>query len=127
MTTETGALAALFISPDLLFAGKIQAAAGPLGMRVFQETSLPAIERTLAEQPVVAVLLDLNITTPTLAEVMGSLPVASRPLTVAFGPHVNTQRLEEARTAGFDHVLPRSRFVNELPELLKTACNRGAV
>lgn len=125
MNTETSPLTALFVSPDLLFAGKIQAAAGPLGMQVRQETNLPAIEQALNEQRVAVVLLDLNAATPPLTEVMRCLPADSPPLTVAFGPHVNTKRLEEAREAGCDRVWPRSRFVSELPELLRIAADHA--
>ena len=113
--------AALFIGQDLLFAGKIQAAAGPMGIELIQESDLPDIERALADQAVRAVFFDLNCATPALSDVMNLLPDESRPMTVAFGPHVNTVRLEQARALGFDHVLPRSRFAGELPNLLKQA------
>ena len=109
----------MLLSPDLLFAGKIEAAAGPLGLRVLQETALPGISRALEENAVSVVFLDLNVTWPSISEVMELLPNGPRPVVVAFGPHVNTLRLEEAKRAGCDRVLPRSRFVQELPELLK--------
>jgi hypothetical protein len=38
---------------------------------------------------------------------------------VAFGSHVDVQALEDARLAGCDPVMPRSRFTNELPELIR--------
>lgn len=113
--------AALFISQDLLFAGKIQAAAGPLGIELIQESDLAGIERALTDHAVRVVFFDLNAASPALSDVMNLLPAESRPITVAFGPHVNTVRLEQARAAGFDHVLPRSRFAGELPKLLKQA------
>ncbi len=112
---------ALLISPDLLFAGRIQAAAEPLGMRLLQETDLAEIDNRLSEGSVAIVLFDLNIASPTIGEVMERLPGSQRPLTVAFGPHVNTVRLQEAKDAGCDRVLPRSRFVQELPGLLRSA------
>jgi len=124
MSQDTGPKAALFISRDLLFAGKIQAAADPLGTRVLQETDPAAIERAFQDDSVQIVFFDLNATSPALPHVMSLLPEESRPLTVAFGPHVNTARLNEAREAGCDQVLPRSRFVKELPELLKQAADR---
>ena len=125
MTSQTPSPLVLFVSSDLLFAGKIQAAAEPLGIPVRQVTELAAIEQILAEQPVCVVFLDLNAQVPRLSQVLEMLPAESRPMTVAFGPHVNTQKLAEARTAGCDHVLPRSRFVAELPELLKKAAGRS--
>jgi hypothetical protein len=38
---------------------------------------------------------------------------------VAFGSHVDKARLDQARAAGCDEVLPRSKFSGELPELLR--------
>ena len=121
MNAESPSRAALLISPDLLFAGKVQAAAEPLGLTVLSETNVEPIRRALAEHWVCIVLFDLNVSSPALSEVMELLPTDPKPLTVAYGPHVNTQRLEEARSAGCDRVLPRSRFVGELPELLRSA------
>ena len=121
MNAEANSRAALLVSPDLLFAGKVQAAAGPLGLTVFSETNVECIGRVLAEHRVCIVLFDLNLSSPRLAEVLELLPADRRPLFVAYGPHVNTLRLEEARTAGCDRVLPRSRFAVELPELLRSA------
>jgi hypothetical protein len=37
---------------------------------------------------------------------------------VAYGSHVDTERLRAARSAGCDPVLPRSKFVEELPKAL---------
>jgi hypothetical protein len=119
MNSEASADAVLLVSPDLLFAGKIQAAAGPFGLRVLQETELQGISRAVDENAVSVVFLDLNISSPSISEVMDQLPGDPRPMVVAFGPHVNTLRLEEAKWAGCDRVLPRSRFVQELPELVK--------
>ena len=121
MNAEANSRAALLISPDLLFAGKVQAAAAPLGMRVLSETKPETIQRALAEQPVCIVLVDLNLSSPTLTEIMELLPADPKPMVVAYGPHVNTVRLEEARAAGCDRVLSRSRFVVELPDLLRSA------
>ena len=43
---------------------------------------------------------------------------ASMPRVVAYGSHVEAATLHAARTAGCDLVLPRSRFVEELPVAL---------
>ncbi len=37
---------------------------------------------------------------------------------IGFGSHVDTDRHDRARTAGFDEVLPRSVFFRRLPEFL---------
>ncbi|MCA9129102.1 MAG: hypothetical protein KDB22_18570 [Planctomycetales bacterium] len=38
--------------------------------------------------------------------------------TVGYGPHVQVQKLENARVAGFDAVLTRGQLTNKLAELL---------
>jgi DNA-binding NarL/FixJ family response regulator len=40
---------------------------------------------------------------------------------IAFGSHVDVERLREARSAGFDEVLPRSEFTRRLVSLLQGA------
>jgi hypothetical protein len=120
-TSESQVKTALFISPDLLFAGKIQSAAVPLEMRVVQTVELSAIRQALAENHVSIIFLDLNVSEPTIGEVMELFADNPRPMVVAFGPHVNTARLEEAKRLGCDRVLPRSRFAMELPSLLMQA------
>ncbi len=125
MNAKTKSRTALFISPDLLFAGKIQAAAAPLGMDVLPATQPADILRAFAEKSVCIVLVDLNVSSPSVSEIMELLPGVSKPAVVAFGPHVNTARLEEARAAGCDRVLPRSRFATELPDLLRSAVEGG--
>ena len=40
------------------------------------------------------------------------------PRVVAYGSHVEAATLHAARVAGCDPVLPRSRFVEDLPEAL---------
>lgn len=37
---------------------------------------------------------------------------------IAFGPHLDGERLKAARAAGADRALARSKFVSELPRLL---------
>ena len=90
-------------------------------MRMLQAVELSAIEQALAENQVSIIFLDLNVSKPAITEVMELLAENPRPMVVAFGPHVNTARLEEARLLGCDRVLPRSRFALELPSLLRQA------
>jgi hypothetical protein len=65
------------------------------------------------------VFVDLAEPDLPLAALIADLPVDARPVVIAFGSHVATARLQTARDAGCDEVLPRSRFSAELPELLR--------
>ncbi len=63
-----------------------------------------------------AVLLDLN--TPEWEAVVSEARRAGRPV-LAFGQHVDEQRLHRAREAGCTSVVARSRFFNDMPSLVK--------
>ena len=65
------------------------------------------------------VIADLGCSGLELAPLIAALPSDPRPPMIAFDSHVNTARIQAARDAGCDEVLPRSRFSAELPELLK--------
>lgn len=49
-----------------------------------------------------------------------TLPHTRRIPIIAFGSHVNTDALKAARQAGVDHAWARSRFVEQLPELVRS-------
>jgi hypothetical protein len=51
-------------------------------------------------------------------EIIGALPTTDRPVVIAFGAHVQADRLRSAREAGCDEVMPRSKFSATLPEIL---------
>ena len=42
------------------------------------------------------------------------------PMTLAYGPHVQAQRLSDAREAGIDHVMTRGQFDSRLASLFTT-------
>jgi hypothetical protein len=56
-----------------------------------------------------------------VSDVLAALPAANRPTVIAFGPHVQTARLDEAREAGCDDVFPRSKFSASLTHILTQA------
>ena len=77
--------------------------------------------KLIAQQPPACLLLDLHNPGLALEELLASLP-RPRPLVVAYGSHVDAARLKAARDAGCDLVLPRSKFVEELPAALPRWC-----
>jgi len=50
--------------------------------------------------------------------VMEALPAEHRPRVIAFGPHIQTARLEGARAAGCDVVLSRGQISANLTQWL---------
>jgi hypothetical protein len=113
--TATG----LLLSDDLLFASRIAGTARALGLTLRAARTPAELEaRAEAECPRCVVLdlanpgLILNATIPVLKEACPQVYL------VAYGSHVDAATLKAARVAGCDVVLPRSRFVEDLPRQL---------
>jgi DNA-binding response OmpR family regulator len=109
---------AFLVSRDLFFASKITGTAAALGFQVGIEGN-PATAAIKAAEPTCrCVILDLTLPDLSVSDLLAALPAAHRPAVIAFGPHVDTVRLEEARTAGCDEVFPRSKFSASLTSIL---------
>jgi len=110
----------LFVSDDVFFWARVQAAARAAGSdapRVGDEAGLAA---AVAEGDVSRVLFDLGVRAvdPGACAVRFKA-VSPSPELVAFGSHVDEAALSAARAAGFDRVMPNSRFQKELPDLVR--------
>ena len=107
---------------DLFFATRIQDTARALGVPLETISSGPALlERCRAERPAL-VLVDLNATAAqpveTVAQLKADAVLRSVPV-VAYLSHVQVELERAAREAGCDIVLPRSKFTQQLPDLLR--------
>ena len=109
----------LFVSDDVFFWARVQGVARSLGhdaVRIGDESSMDAAFR---EGGVTRVIADLGSRSVNVlawaARWKGSTP---SPQLVAFGSHVDEGSLAAAREAGFDLVMPNSRFSRSLAELL---------
>lgn len=111
---------ALLLSDDLLFASRITGEARALGLSVKPARSLEQLFTLAAQETPSCVLIDLAFPGLTLSELFHRLQETcpSPPRVVAYGSHVDTESLRAARAAGCDPVLPRSKFVEELPQRL---------
>lgn len=113
---------AILACRDLIFESKIKGTADAMGIAL---VVVPGISRVgeLCSSDTRLVLLDLSdsgTTAEAIRSLRATLPELAR--LVAFGSHVETERLKEARAAGCDPVLPRSEFTARLPMLLQLAC-----
>jgi CheY-like chemotaxis protein len=119
MNETESAPTAVLLSRDLFFTSKITGTAAALGYRVDTSADMQdAIERLTALGSS-CLFVDLAMPDLQIGTLVDSLPAKKKPVIVAFGAHVDAARLEEARTAGCDEVLPRSRFSSTLPDILK--------
>jgi hypothetical protein len=114
------ALPGAILTQDLMFLSKVSGTAAALGYKVLSVMSPGALSHGLAEGKYRCVFIDLDMHGIPLAHLATHRGPAS-PKLIAFGPHVATHRLDEARAAGCDLVLPRSRFSSHLPEILRDA------
>ena len=113
------ALHGLLLTHDLMFTSKITSTAASLGLRIDTVSSVEQLQLRAATTSPRVVFLDLNCAEFDPSRVVAALPTEGRPRVIAFGSHVDAARLNEARAAGCDEVLPRSKFSATLPELLR--------
>jgi DNA-binding NarL/FixJ family response regulator len=113
---------------DLFFSAKITGPANVLGIPM---KCFPSCDRVLAaarEAGPPLVILDLESVggdPVSLIQAVKSDEGLQGARVVAFGRHTNAETLRAADEAGADQVMPRSDFVQVLPDLLR-ACADGA-
>ena len=104
----------LILSDDLIDGSRIGGHAKALGFAVVIARTQAQAVTQLTKEPA-AVLIDLhNGSLDLTALVTAAQETKPRPRLVAFGSHVDAQRLKAARAAGCDEVLPRSAFFEDL-------------
>ena len=107
----------LAIVDDLLFRAKLEAVAGQLGTPLKVATGLPENGQAFSR-----ILIDLNLSRGDALAIIRELKATHPgvPL-VGYCSHVQQDLQQQALEAGCTTVLPRSAFVQQLPELLQCA------
>jgi CheY-like chemotaxis protein len=107
----------LLLSDDLIFTSRVTGTAKALGLSVQSARSAAALVELARGAPPRGVLIDLHNPGLDLPALLRDLAAVcpQRPRVIAYGSHVEAATLHAAREAGCDLVLPRSRFVEELP------------
>lgn len=110
----------LLLSRDLIFTSKITGTAAMLGARIEAIGGQARAVERLGQGGVRLLLIDLASGDLAGAAAIGAYRAAAPAAhIVAFGSHVDAQSLHDASAAGCDDVMPRSRFVRDLPEILR--------
>ncbi len=113
-------ISGLLLCDDLLFGSKITGTAQVLGHRMLSAKTPTRLLELAREHRPTCVLVDLHTPdldlTVLLAELRQQLGEPLR--VVGYGSHVDTATLKAARQAGCDPVWPRSKLVEELPQVL---------
>lgn len=109
----------IVLCDDLMFSSRITATARSLGADMKTVRSSAELKNLTREQAVSLVIVDLANPGLNLAELIAGWKAAGQlPFLVAFGSHVDAPALQAARDAGCNLVLPRSKFVEQLPTKL---------
>jgi CheY-like chemotaxis protein len=107
----------LLLCDDLIFTSKVTGTARALGLEVKAARDTRTLLDLARQETPSCVLIDLHNPgldlNALLAELRAVCPALPR--VVGYGSHVEAATLHAARVAGCDPVLPRSRFVEELP------------
>ena len=99
---------------DLIFETMIRGAARASGWHIECAATTARLTKVVSDHSAT-----LNIAPADPIAAIGSLRLLNPPPRIlAFVSHVDRDIAERARRAGADEVLPRSRFTNELPQLL---------
>ena len=110
---------------DLFFLAKMTETARHTGVDLKTVTSADALLLEAAANPGAMLLLDLNARGKPIEALARLAEIApangARRRVIAFLSHVQTDLADQARAAGCDEVMPRSKFTAELPRILREA------
>ena len=110
-------LPVLVLVRDLMFSSRIAATARAANVPVALGRDPSRLMAAAPEPSPVLLIVDLNLPGAINAAIQWKRASPSREV-VGFVSHVDAVTIAQARGSGLDRVLPRSRFVEELPELL---------
>jgi CheY-like chemotaxis protein len=116
----------IVLCDDMMFASRITGTAAGLGLTCKAVRSQEAAESEVSQQPAACLIIDLANPGLQIADLLARLRPegTDTPFVVAFGSHVDSDTLNAARAAGCDVVVPRSKFVSELPSALARWCGQ---
>jgi CheY-like chemotaxis protein len=103
---------------DLIFETRIRAAAEDAGVTAVFTKDGGRLDTLLGGQPTALVIVDLNTAGGQAIEaVVNARSHPSRPRVVCFVSHVDRELAARAHAAGAE-VLPRSAFIQQLPQIM---------
>jgi hypothetical protein len=111
----------ILLCRDLIFTTKIQGTARALDYRIEVIGDVAKAKVGIESLHPRVVLIDLTAGDLSTSAAISEYLALAGPETwlVAFGPHVEALALAEAKAAGCQVVLPRSKFAGDLPTLLQ--------
>ena len=109
----------VFVSDDVFFWARVTGLAKARGLEVVRVADEAAMDEAYRAGGASRVIVDLGCrSVDALAWAARWKASSPAPQLIAFGSHVHEAALAAARAAGFDHVMPNSKFNRELPDWL---------
>ena len=115
----------VYCTTDLIFATRIRATADAIGAVTRPardaeklDARLDRVDDGKPNPPVRLVMIDLEMGEAGLELIARCKAHPDAPPVVAFGSHVATELLKQAKARGADEVMPRSAFVQRLQPML---------
>jgi CheY-like chemotaxis protein len=105
---------------DLFFQMKLAETAKHLGLEVKIAATAESLLQLLEPVPEL-VIVDLNARSQPLAAMQQLRQLQPRLRVIGFLSHVQTGLAQQAQAAGFDEIMPRSKFSINLPDILLSA------
>lgn len=108
----------LAIVTDLMFLSTIRAETDRAGVPLMKAKSVEDAAALGNNSIVRRIMVDLNSRGLDPFAAIEALPPAARSLVVAFHSHVDKDLATKAKALGIPEIMPRSKFVEQLPELV---------
>jgi len=115
---------AIALVDDLFFQAKVRETAKHAGITLETATTGDQLLKVAAASPSALILVDLNArqgAIEALEQLCAPNGAGNPRRVVAFLSHVQTELAERARAAGCQDVMPRSKFTQNLAEILRGA------
>jgi CheY-like chemotaxis protein len=127
MKDELNAESILFLTTDLVFSSRVAGAAALAGLKLkvaSNQAALLAVAATVQTDSIA--VLDLSSPGVDPAQIVPALRAVPNPprAIIAYGPHVQEDRLAAAAAAGCDEVLTRGQFNATMDDLLTKWCSK---
>jgi len=111
----------VLLSSDLMMTSTVNGAAVQSGLEFRTATSPEQLQNSSDDD---LIIIDLATPGLNMAQASGALNDRQRKTSIVFGPHVHTDRFEQARAAGFINLLARGRFDTEVGEIIRRFANQ---
>ena len=111
----------VFLTSDLMMASNAGSHAHQRKMELKTVDSAEAAIKLIEDQRPYLFLIDLQtpgLEVAALGESVRELADSVCPLTIAYAQHVNVDLLRQAQSAGFDQILTRGQFNNQIGQII---------